>query len=389
MPTLRKKIESIINNKEKNPASSLVSVLFAASALYGTAQRLRAGCYRQNLLRSQKLPCTVISVGNITVGGTGKTPMTIYVAHKLEQAGVRVAVISRGYKGGAEKDGGVVSDGRHILMDAEQAGDEPFLIASRLKNIPVIVGKNRFKAGLLAVSKFQPDVIVLDDAFQHLRLKRDIDLVLLDCARPFGNSHLLPRGKLREPVEALTRATACVLTRAQSGADEAVAKSVAGIKSLIPKIPIFTSFHDPYFYTVKSGVQTPLYEIDDFLSSHELEEIKQQKAFAFSGIARNDDFLRTVEKNGFDTRGNCEFSDHHRYSRNDLDRIIQNAQEVGAECLITTEKDHARIAHQKPLSMDLVVVGVKITFGGGGDGQDFMAFIRSRLPQIQRHNVAG
>jgi len=281
MPTLRKKIESIINSKEKNPASSLVSVLSAASALYGTAQRLRAGCYRQNLLRSQKLPCSVISVGNITVGGTGKTPMTIYVVRMLQQAGVRVAVISRGYKGSAEKDGGVVSDGRHILMDSEQAGDEPFLIASRLKNIPVIVGKNRFKAGLLAVSKFQPDVIVLDDAFQHLRLKRDIDLVLLDCARPFGNSHLLPRGKLREPVEALTRATACILTRAQSGADEAVAKSVAGIKSLIPKIPIFTSFHDPYFYTVKSGVQTPLHEIDDFLSSHELEEIKQQKAFAF------------------------------------------------------------------------------------------------------------
>ena len=377
MPTLRKKIESIINSNEKKSTSLLVSLLSATSALYGTVQRFRADCYRQNLLRSQKLPCTVISVGNLTVGGTGKTPMTIYVARMLQQSGVRVAVISRGYKGGSEKDGGVVSDGRHIFMDSEQAGDEPFLIASRLKNIPVIVGKNRFKAGLLAVDKFQPDVIVLDDAFQHLKLKRDVDLVLLDCTRPFGNSHLLPRGKLREPAEALTRATACVLTRAQSRADEATAESVAKIKSLVPQIPIFTSSHDPYFYTVKSGVQTPLNEIDDFLSPHELEEIKQQKVFAFSGIARNDYFRQTVEEVGFTTRGFSEFSDHHRYSGDDLTIIVRAAQKGGADCLISTEKDYARINHLMPLPMDLIVVGVRIAFSG--DGRDFMSFIREKI----------
>jgi tetraacyldisaccharide 4'-kinase len=385
MLTLRKKIESIINSKDEIADSSFVSLLFMISAIYGTAQKIRASGYRLNLLQSQKLPCDVISVGNITVGGTGKTPMTIYVARKLQQAGIRVAVISRGYKGSAERDGGIVSDGTNLLMNSEQAGDEPFLIASCLKNIPVIVGKNRFEAGRLAVDKFQPDVIVLDDAFQHLKLKRDIDLVLLDCLldcnRPFGNSHLLPRGKLREPVQALTRATACILTRSPSGADEAAAESVAGIKSLIPQIPIFTSFHDPYFYTVKRGAQTPLHEIDDFLSSHELEEIKQQKVFAFSGIARNDDFRRTVEKNGFNIGGFWEFSDHHRYSRNDLARIVQTAQETGADCLITTEKDHARIAHQNPLSMDMVVVGVNITFGGGGDDQNFISFIQNQLRQ--------
>ena len=381
MPTLQKKIEHIINSKEEISTSPLVSLLSAASALYGTAQKLRAGCYRQNLLQSKKLPCSVISVGNLTVGGTGKTPMTIYLAGKLQQAGARVAVISRGYKGSAESSGGVVSDGKHLLLNSEQAGDEPFLIASRLKNLPVIVGKNRFEAGLLAVEKFHPDVIVLDDGFQHLRLKRDLDLVLLDCTRPFGNSHLLPRGKLREPVEALTRASACILTRAQSGADEAVSVSLGKIKALVPQIPIFTSFHDPYFYAIKSGAQIPLHEIANFLSSHELEEIKQQKVFAFSGIARNDDFRRTVEKNGFNIRGFCEFSDHHRYSRNDRARIVRTAQEAGADCLITTEKDHARIAHQNPLSMDMVVVGVKITFGAGGDGQDFISFIQTQLQQ--------
>jgi tetraacyldisaccharide 4'-kinase len=117
------------------------------------------------------------------------------------------------------------------------------------------------------------------------------------------------------------------------------------------------------------------------LSPHELEEIKQQKVFAFSGIGRNDDFRRTVDKNGFNTIGFCEFSDHHRYSGNDLAIIVRTAQAAGADCLITTEKDHARIAHQKPLSMDMVVVGVNITFGGGGDGQDFISFIQNQLQQ--------
>ncbi len=378
---IKKKIESVMKSEDGISVSPLTSLLYVISALYGTAQKLRASCYRQNIFRSQKLPCKVISVGNITVGGTGKTPMTIYVARKLQQAGVRVAVISRGYKGSAERDGGVVSDGSNLLMNSEQAGDEPFLIASCLKNIPVIVGKNRFEAGLLALGKFQPDVIVLDDAFQHLKLKRDIDLVLLDCARPFGNAHLLPRGNLREPLEALARASACILTRSQSGADQAAAESVAGIKSLVPQIPIFTSFHDPYFYTVKSGMQTPLHEIADFLSPHELEETKQHKVFGFSGIARNDDFQRTVDEIGFNARGFCEFSDHRPYSRDDLEKIVRTAQAAGADCLITTEKDHARIAHQKSLSMDLVVVGVKIAFGRGGDGQDFISFIQSRLHQ--------
>ena len=185
------------------------ALLAPPSWLYRGAIFLRNRHYdRPAAVRSVSVP--VVSVGNITVGGTGKTPMTIYVAQKLQQSGVRVAVISRGYKGRAESGGGVVSDGRNLLMDSEQAGDEPYLMAGRLKNIPVIVGKNRFAAGMLAINKFQSEVIVLDDAFQHLKLSRDIDLILLDYTRPFGNTHLLPRGILREPVTALRRATACM-----------------------------------------------------------------------------------------------------------------------------------------------------------------------------------
>jgi tetraacyldisaccharide 4'-kinase len=381
MLSVKKKVESIINSRGNIPASPLVSLLHAASAVYGSAQRLRAGCYRRNLLPSQKLPCHVISVGNLTAGGTGKTPMTIYLAARLRKAGVRVAVISRGYKGGAESSGGIVSDGRDLLMNAEQAGDEPFLMASRLRDIPVVVGKNRYEAGLITVEKFQPDVIILDDAFQHLKLKRDIDIVLLDCARPFGNSHLLPRGNLREPTAALSRASACILTRSRGETDQATTAGIARIKSLAPRIPIFISSHEPYMYKVKAGSQRPLNQIDNFLLPDQIEDIKQHRVFGFSGIARNDDFRRTVEKFGCTIGGFSAFSDHHQYRGDDLVKIAEAARQAGSDCLITTEKDHARIAHQKPLSIDLVVVGVRIAFSGDDDHQDFMSFIRSRIAQ--------
>ncbi|MFC1882111.1 tetraacyldisaccharide 4'-kinase [Thermodesulfobacteriota bacterium] len=379
MLKIKKKIESVMHSADQIPVSPLASMLYGISVMYGAAQKLRASCYRSKVLGFQKLPCRVISVGNITVGGTGKTPMTIYVAQKLQQSGLRVAVISRGYKGRAESGGGVVSDGRNLLMDSEQAGDEPYLMAGRLKNIPVIVGKNRFAAGMLAISKFQSEVIVLDDAFQHLKLSRDIDLILLDYTRPFGNTHLLPRGILREPVTALRRATACILTRSPTGMDEAASTTLAGIKTHMPDIPIFTSSHDPYMYTVKSGVPTPFNAISHFIAPPDPDQIKYKKVYGFSGIARNDDFQRTVATLGFNPVGFFEFSDHHNYSRDDLEKMVRIAQEAGTDCLITTEKDHARIAHQKPLSMDLIVIGVKIDFGN--DEQEFISFIQSRLQQ--------
>ena len=377
MLDIKKKIESVMKSEDGISVSPLASLLYVISALYGTAQKLRASCYRQNLFRSQKLPCNVISVGNITVGGTGKTPMTIYVADKLQQIGVRVAVISRGYKGGAERDGGVVSDGRHLLMDSEQAGDEPFLIASRLENIPVIVGKNRFEAGLLAVDKFQPDVIVLDDAFQHLKLKRDIDIILLDHTRPFGNSHLLPRGILREPLTAMRRATACILTRCRDDADESARSSIAKLKSILPQPPVFKSSYIPYCYTVKDGAGPTLQAGSNFFVPHDLGDIKNRKVFGFSGIARNDDFKRTVKTLGFTVTGFLEFSDHHRYAEPDLKTILRTARETGARELITSEKDYVRLTGKGGCPMDLVVVGVRVAFKD--DGQDFMAFIKDRL----------
>jgi tetraacyldisaccharide 4'-kinase len=359
------------------PVLSLASLLYGISILYGAGQKLRESGYRHKIFPSQKLPCKVVSVGNITVGGTGKTPMTIYVAEELQRIGYKVAIVSRGYKGGAEKKGGIVSDGRTLYMDAELAGDEPYMIACRLKGVPVVVGKNRFAAGMLAVSKYQPDVIVLDDAFQHLKLQRDVDLVLLDYIRPFGNSHLLPRGVLREPVSSLARSAACILTRSKAGADEALVSSVARIQALVPGIPVFTSSHVPYGYVVHRGEHNSFGAVSDVFSTNDLEQIKHRKVFCFSGIARNDDFRHTVKNLGFKVTGLLEFSDHHPYTEKDLATILGCAENTGADRLITTEKDHARMVFREPLPMELIVVGVKVSFGDRE--QEFISFIKNRL----------
>jgi tetraacyldisaccharide 4'-kinase len=375
---VKKKIESIMNSVDNPPPPSLASLLQAFSFFYGAAQRLRATCYRHQVFPSRDLPCKVISVGNITVGGTGKTPMTIHVAAEIKRAGFKVAIVSRGYKGRAEKHGGIVSDGRTLNMDAEQAGDEPYMIACRLKGVPVVVGKNRFAAGMLAIGKYQPDVIVLDDAFQHLKLKRDIDLVLLDHMRPFGNSYLLPRGVLREPVSSLARGSACILTRCRAGAEEAALSSLAGIQMLVPGIPVFTSSHVPYWYMVHKGAPNSFEAVSDVFSPiDDLEQVKHRKVFCFSGIARNDDFQHTVKELGFKVTGLLEFSDHHRYTEKDLATILHCAENTGADRLITTEKDHARIALEEPLPMGLIVVGVRVSFGDRE--QDFISFIKNRL----------
>ncbi len=196
-----------------HPPFALNLLLTLLSKAYGTGVRLRRNAYASGFLKQKKLPCTVISIGNLTTGGTGKTPMTIYVAEQVRRLGYRVAVLSRGYKGAAEKSGGIVSDGNAVLMDPLSAGDEPFLLAASLKGIPVLVGHDRYQSGMHAINRFQTEVVILDDAFQHLALFRDVNLLLLDSSLPFGNGHLLPRGSLREPVSALDFSDALIMTR--------------------------------------------------------------------------------------------------------------------------------------------------------------------------------
>jgi tetraacyldisaccharide 4'-kinase len=344
---------------------------------YGGIQKLRGVLYGKNILKPRRLPCKVVSIGNIAVGGTGKTPMTIYVANRIKALGYAVAVVSRGYKGEAEKKEALVSDGKTILLGPEIAGDEPFMLACRLQGIPVIVGRDRFAAGMLAVQHFHPEVVVLDDGFQHLRLARDMDFVLLDYIRPFGNSHLLPRGMLREPIASLYRSDACILTRTKMDSSSTPGSTVDRLQTIVPQCPVFSSFHIPYYYAVPAATKAPFDQLSEQPCADDFNFLTGRTVMAFSGIARNDDFRQTVEALDCKATGFLEFPDHHRYSEMDISRITQAAKKTTAEILITTEKDYARIPADTVWPLDLIVIGVRISFGE--DEQRFNDFLSQRL----------
>jgi len=372
--SIKKKIERVITGGNKNGYGWFVPFLSMASKVYGGAVKLRRIFYKKAVLKSKGLPCPIISIGNITVGGTGKTPMTIYVAQVVKQLGYKVAIISRGYKGKAEKVGGIVSDGRVLLMTPEIAGDEPYMMAKRLKDVPVIVGKNRFKAGRLAIRKFDPDIIVLDDGFQHLKLQRDLDLVLLDYRKPFGNGHLLPRGVMREPASALFCANAIILTRSDTVNDYEMSSSLKKLRSYERNKLVYRTFHHPFVYKIING-EKKIFETNMQEALRQNSDcIKGRTVFAFSGLADNHSFQQTVKSFKCNLSGFMEFSDHHQYSERDLDEILSAAKKSMSECIITTEKDYVRIAHKIDWSDDLFVIGIEIDFGA--DKKRFNSYIK-------------
>lgn len=364
---IKSRIKTIMNDSKRGRLFSLESLLTIAEIGYRLIVRLRAAGYRVHVLPTRKLPCYVISIGNLTVGGTGKTPVTVYVAELLQRHGYQTVVISRGYKGKAEKKGGIVCDGTRILIDPIQAGDEPWMMAKRLNNIPIIVGANRFEAGRRAIKQFNPQVILLDDAFQHLKLFRDLDLVLLDHQRPYGNSRLLPRGPLREPAAAIQRADAVVLTRSSASDPDNAA---------FYHKPVFQCAHVPRLVEMlgaNSGRPDP----------ESLQGIQGKRVFAFSGIANNDAFLQTLRGFKCHIVGFAEFGDHHRYTDQDLSRIVRSASDRSAEIISTTEKDYARIRIGHDWSIGLVVVGIDIAFRD----EAFDRFILNRIEQTRNQGI--
>jgi len=333
------------------PPLPLNIFLTLLSKAYGAGVRLRRHGYALGYLKPKKLPCTVISIGNLTTGGTGKTPMTIYVAERLRQSGYRVAVISRGYKGTAEKNGGIVSDGNAILMDPNTAGDEPFLLAASLQGIPVLVGHDRYRSGLKAVKRFQTEVVILDDAFQHLALFRDLNLLLLDSMQPFGNGRLLPRGTLREPAAALCFSDALIMTRSPQPFCSPAAPWAK-------ERPVFCAIHEPFISCRFYAGDKLAFNTNRSFSGNEF--LIGKRFYAFSGIAHNDDFLETLKKMGADVCGFQGFSDHHFYSDPDIQAILKAAVNAGATALAFTEKDLARLQGRFQFPMECVVVGIRI-----------------------------
>ena len=352
---------------------SLEFLLYLVSQMYKAGVKLRHAGYEKGWLKSKKLPCMVISVGNLTVGGTGKTPLVIYLSQTIQQLGYKVAVVSRGYKGRAEKRGAVVSDGRSLLCRPDTAGDEPFMLARTLKDIPVLVGKKRFEVGMAAVEAFNPDIIILDDAFQHRKLARDLDLVLLDAERPFGNEHLFPRGILREPISGLERSDAVVLTRAEGD----VSATLRRLEKAAAGRPVFRSFHAPEIRHVVEAGRGLDRAAPDTAPSCDLKSLQQAPVLAFSGIADNDAFREMLIGLGLIVRDFMAFPDHHGYAAEELALIPAAAARAGCRLVVTTEKDFVKICERIDWPVDLVVLGIDIAFGE--DTDKIKGFIKHRL----------
>jgi tetraacyldisaccharide 4'-kinase len=342
-----------------NPLEPLLRGL---SACYGKATGVRNRLYERRIKRVHQLTCPVISVGNIAVGGTGKTPMVIHLAQGLVGQGATPVILSRGYGGSASKEGGMVSNGERVFMTAREAGDEPLMIAGTCKGASVFVGRKRYETGQEAIRSINPDVILLDDGFQHRTLHRDLDLVLLDADRPFGNGFVLPRGPLRESVSGLERADAFILTRSDRTSD-AIARftqqlAVLGINASVLKKPVITCSHQPYVHAMKKSGDGTWESVDAAMAL-------PGRVFAFSGIAHNKDFHKSVDALKAKMIGFVEFSDHHPYTADELDGIVSKARTSGAHAIITTEKDASRLAPDLVLGMDLWVVGVRLAFDSG------------------------
>ncbi|MEA1967225.1 MAG: tetraacyldisaccharide 4'-kinase [Thermodesulfobacteriota bacterium] len=354
------------------------------SKIYMFAVKFRVFLYSSQILKSRKIPCFVISIGNIIVGGTGKTPMTLYVAELIEKLGYSVAVVSRGYKGRFEKNGGIVSDGSRICCTPVESGDEPYMIAKILK-IPVVAGKNRYDAAMTAKQHFNPDVIILDDAFQHLAVKRDLNLLLLDCNLPFGNGELLPRGRLREPVSALKRSDALILTRCDKNSSKMKENQQTLTLCRGLEIETFRSSHIPFIYEIidKNGKK-----IEGKAKSEVLTDIcgKSGSGFLFSGIANNADFRTSCEKLGIKIAGFVEFSDHFWYTKADFDRIKQEFRKSKADFIVTTEKDYVKIEDRSAFAAVIVVIGVRVEFEKKSMA-DFELLIKNKIESYCRDLV--
>ncbi len=310
------------------------------------------GCYlkKRYALRTQKrLSAKVISIGNLTLGGTGKTPAVIAVAQEAEKRGFLPCILTRGYKG-KTKGECFVSKGEGPLLNAHQTGDEPHLMAERLDGIPIVMGKNRYKSGILAMQTLSSQtpnsqtLFILDDGFQRWALHRDIDILLIDATNPFGNERLFPEGILREPLNAMRRADIIVITKADMAGEISISGIIQKVKRYNPEAPIYRASHKPIALANPSGEAKPL------------ETLNNREVYAFAGIANPSYFKALLGSEGADIVKFRTFRDHYIYKQRDINKIKKDA--AGLE-IITTEKDMVKL---KGLEIPENIFALRIEF---------------------------
>ena len=346
-------VEGVIYDRDLSVSARLFGLFLQPfSYLFSGIVRLRLFCYTHRfILKDKPVDCLVIVVGNLTVGGTGKTPVVERFTKELMAKGRRVAILSRGYKSKEEKPARkwyqffskvefqppkIVSDGNNVLLNSEEAGDEPYMLAMNLKGAVVLADKDRVKSGLFAIKKFNVDTLILDDGFQYLPIKGKLNLLLVDQTNPFGNRCLLPRGILREPVRHLSRASYVFLTKSEVEPDLDLLQTIRHYNS---DAEIIRCIHKArYFQEVNTTNTKPL----NFLF--------ELYVGVFCGIASPRGFEDIIQRMSGEMRFKQRFLDHHRYTHNELDRLFLQAKNAGADVMVTTEKDAVRIpSNYKPI----------------------------------------
>jgi tetraacyldisaccharide 4'-kinase len=335
------------------------------SMCYRSGVRLRLWAHRVGLLREQSLPGFVVSVGNLTVGGTGKTPAVLALGRWAHRQGYRVAILSRGYGGRYTEKVLEVTDGRCIKAGPEEAGDEPYLLAKNLPGIPIILSRKRILAGRFARARFGSDFFILDDGFQHLQVRRDLNLALMDATNPFGNGHLLPWGPLREPLDQLNRADVFVLTRFKPGGPGE--KTLVSLQRKFPETPILRSDHRP------REVAFP-----QLHQGYSPEILRGKTLVAFAGIARPAVFRETLAGLGGEVVHFKAFGDHHPYRLAEIEELIEKKESLHARYLITTEKDWVRICGLQVSCPDLGYLRIGFCLWGSEDALFEMIESRTR-----------
>ncbi len=302
-------------------------VLPPLSAVFSAITRTRNALYERGTFRSTNLNRPVISVGNITTGGTGKTPLVEFVARTVAEQGKRVCILTRGYGRKDSKQRIIVSDGSSVFSNPTEAGDEPYLLARNLPGVAVISDANRISAGQGAIKHLRTECFVLDDGFQHRQLARDLDIVTIDAMNPWGGGELLPFGGLREPLEGLKRTSCLVLTRCDQVDD--VSETVRTLAQLSGDRPIFKSH-------MKMARVVALNEAPDDVP---------KKLATFCAIGNPGSFIESVRQQDHEIVFQTSFRDHYIYTQADIDKLVHDAKRAGAECLITTAKDAVKLTN--------------------------------------------
>lgn len=309
---------------------AILQVLYPLSKIYGFVVKTRIFFYKRGILKCVRLPVPVISVGNITVGGTGKTPIVEYLSVYLQKKGKRVAILSRGYAATIKHE--------NSSLAKQVCNDEYLLLQENIPDIPNLLNKDRVKSGFEAISHFQAEYLLLDDGFQHLRLARNLDVVTIDALNPFGYEHIVPRGMLREPLESLKRADMIMLTHTDQCGQDKIVVTISRLREIAGQIPIVETIHKPMCLEALKGDETK-----------DIIWLQGKKVFAFCAIGNPVSFRKSIESLGAKLLGFRVFPDHHVYTSSELRALNAEAQRVRPDAILITQKDKVKMKHDPML----------------------------------------